>query len=95
MELTVEKLQSIDLKKGQILIVTFDETMTSDEDMIGMHEACSQVFTENKCIFVPKHIEISVINEEHDPDYIDPDNYDSPIAKSYVKALNNTRTFKP
>lgn len=33
--------------------------------------------------------------KKHDPDYIDPNDYDSPIAKSYAKALNDTRTYKP
>ncbi len=67
MDITIENLQKVELKKGEILIITFDDEKMTEDDMKDAHIACKAVFTNNKVIFVPKHMKLSVIR---DPDTI-------------------------
>jgi uncharacterized protein (DUF927 family) len=61
MEISVEKLQKVKLEEGEILIIHFDDDKMTEEDLMYAHMACKAVFTHNKVIFVPNHMDLSVI----------------------------------
>lgn len=61
MEIKIESLKKVKLEEGEILIITFDPDEISEEELEASHVSCSKIFTKNKVMFVPKYMELSVM----------------------------------
>ena len=64
MKIEIEDLKKVKLNEGDILIVTMDMDITSNDDRDETLKILKDIFPKNEILSKPKEIELSVITKE-------------------------------